>query len=914
MAYISSTGTSGQTTTVSSFEATLPPQIDAGDYLVAFIAIRPGTTGTMSSTGGWTQYNAGTSTPTVRLLVWSKVASASETPPTFTWSGSAPSWSIVIHAIKDYDTTTPIHTFSHLNNAASTTFTVPAITTTTNNCLLVYGCSSDSSTPMPTTTDIYWRAMGTTTAAQTNAMTGTFQQDASGTKASFTLTGIQSRVSQFTILAFNNASGGSKEINKIANVTRIRDMGNYDTGAFLTFAAPNAGVSGLTSINGINLTGNTSTVSASVTSNSTMWFYQYQWAFNLSSGGVDVWEGAWNTLAAPVNIQNKIVSQSFALLQTQFSPVYGTIIVFADASNNWVAYELIARKNYVFNTQLVKHIAIGTTTAYASGGTIDWTAVTKVGWFTARRSTGTSAQNLAVSRLLINDGTTLIGGGVNNPINYGKFQEAIYNASLGASHSNLQGAGQFFNRSSMQIGNGTATTYVNVSGQSFEFPTASDATWAGSAASDKFELRVKSSVNDVLDFSSSLFNTSIQQNLIIDPTGTLPTTPPDFSGSVWLGWDIENNLSGWEFKSTVFKNSKITLNGGLITDSTLTGKTGITTVITNNPENISGCSFTSGGTGHAIEITATGTYDFFNNTFSGYGADGTTNACIYNNSGGLVTLVLQAADQVPTVRNGAGASTVLDIPPVAVTVPSALENSRIQIYNVTTSTEIDNAVVGAGGYSYVVSSSQASDGDILRLRLTYHDGLVYKEAIEQQAVFSDVSGATFLVSQVDNDVATQYGIDGSTVTEVSWDGANIEIDVDNPIATWSAQRVYAWYSYYITTATGIADAFGRVVALDVGNIELKDVLLDNLQATTAAQTDAIRVFNKDFLLPVKNPTTGGGGFSFFSTGQIFTVAVGSGVTPADKTDIITGVRAEMDSSSTKLIGIKKNTDLIPGAL
>ena len=74
--------------------------------------------------------------------------------------------------------------------------------------------------------------------------------------------------------------------------------------------------------------------------------------------------------------------------------------------------------------------------------------------------------------------------------------------------------------------------------------------------------------------------------------------------------------------------------------------------------NLDSMSFTSDGTGHAIYITATGSYDYTLNSFNGYGADTTTDAVIYNNSGGAVTINVNSGD-TPTYRDGAGATTTI---------------------------------------------------------------------------------------------------------------------------------------------------------------------------------------------------------------------------------------------------------------
>jgi hypothetical protein len=98
--------------------------------------------------------------------------------------------------------------------------------------------------------------------------------------------------------------------------------------------------------------------------------------------------------------------------------------------------------------------------------------------------------------------------------------------------------------------------------------------------------------------------------------------------------------------------------------------------------NWSDLSFVSGGTGHAIYITAPGSYVLDNLTYSGYGANDTTNAAIYNNSGGSVTLTVQGGS-IPTVRNGAGASTTLVLGQVTLTIKAAVSllGAEIRIYD-----------------------------------------------------------------------------------------------------------------------------------------------------------------------------------------------------------------------------------------
>ena len=74
---------------------------------------------------------------------------------------------------------------------------------------------------------------------------------------------------------------------------------------------------------------------------------------------------------------------------------------------------------------------------------------------------------------------------------------------------------------------------------------------------------------------------------------------------------------------------------------------------------IHACTIEQAGSGHFVEITSTGTISLDNLQFSGFGADGTTSAAIYNNSGGAVTINILNGGATPTVRNGTGASTTI---------------------------------------------------------------------------------------------------------------------------------------------------------------------------------------------------------------------------------------------------------------
>lgn len=157
---------------------------------------------------------------------------------------------------------------------------------------------------------------------------------------------------------------------------------------------------------------------------------------------------------------------------------------------------------------------------------------------------------------------------------------------------------------------------------------------------------------------------SVKGDLIVTGTsGTLDIAGCTFNGLRAITLTSKATLTGCKIIST----GLVTQSSATIDNCEFTNLTNASGFLSNNPGLISGCAFVSDGTGHAIEISTAGTYDFTDNTFTGYGADATTDAAVYNNSGGAVTLNVIGGTS-PTVRNGSGASTTLVVNPVTTTI------------------------------------------------------------------------------------------------------------------------------------------------------------------------------------------------------------------------------------------------------
>lgn len=241
------------------------------------------------------------------------------------------------------------------------------------------------------------------------------------------------------------------------------------------------------------------------------------------------------------------------------------------------------------------------------------------------------------------------------------------------------------------------------------------------------------------------------------------------------------------------------------------------------------------------------------------------------------------------------------IPPQPVSITNIVAGSRLQIYNVTTGTEIVNQIVSGTSYSTTyVEGTDYTDGDTVRVRLTYVSGTTAKA--EYSANVIDTSnGWSLLADQQDDDVYNTLAIDGSNVANFAADYANDQVDVS--VATnFNLSNFYAWWVYNMTTAQGIREFFGGITALDQANFRINtgtlSLYLDNTTSTNLVQLDNRRIFRTDGVYPVLASTTGGGGIDVVWRNTILIAETDTtGLTPEE---------------SAKLTSIATDSSLIPG--
>lgn len=166
-----------------------------------------------------------------------------------------------------------------------------------------------------------------------------------------------------------------------------------------------------------------------------------------------------------------------------------------------------------------------------------------------------------------------------------------------------------------------------------------------------YEITMRGAGTDVTWDRGTIFAANATQarwSLTVESdTNTFDVTDCNFLGADIITLDDSATITG----GSMVDCSDLQLSGGTLDGvSIINADTAdaVAFITTNTLANISNCNFTFSD-GHAIDITAAGTYTFTNNTLTGYGLDETNDAAIVNSSGGLVTINYTGTG--PTVLN-----------------------------------------------------------------------------------------------------------------------------------------------------------------------------------------------------------------------------------------------------------------------
>jgi hypothetical protein len=186
------------------------------------------------------------------------------------------------------------------------------------------------------------------------------------------------------------------------------------------------------------------------------------------------------------------------------------------------------------------------------------------------------------------------------------------------------------------------------------------------------------------------------------------STSVTITGGVWTDIGICTLRAGCDITGTTWRRSGIiTQNGATLDEGTFDDSGETHQILADDPGLITACDFISSGSGHAVRCDTTGTYAW-SNTDSGYTGSrgsnpteetGSADAMFYNNSGGLITLNVGAGGQQPSVRNGTGASTVVNAT-FTLTLTGVPTGVQVTIVNSSTRTELQNSTSTGADITY----------------------------------------------------------------------------------------------------------------------------------------------------------------------------------------------------------------------
>lgn len=317
------------------------------------------------------------------------------------------------------------------------------------------------------------------------------------------------------------------------------------------------------------------------------------------------------------------------------------------------------------------------------------------------------------------DGYTVTGGTSGDEIDW----EAIYQADLANAYGVVKKIDDiYFLSGDVAVGSGATTTWFS-SGEKVQFQdlpvnsTLYGVTFSGSGLT--------------VDISGGTYGAAASQNYDFDASDTamdFTMTGVQFekagATSFGAGGDITNcvfsNCGQIDPSTAVFNN---------ITVSGYTGAEGGAILYPNTDTNIDTIILISAGTGYGLELSenGTGTRTFENISFSGYGADDTTNACVNYTGTSAFDLAYNNGTE-PTV-NPTSLVTVLQNQ-VTATITGQIVGGFMVIYDddsadpqeLGTELQRHNSVTATETYTYPVS--KANDDIVIH---HYADG--YKQKI-----------------------------------------------------------------------------------------------------------------------------------------------------------------------------------------
>ncbi len=506
MPYIVGKATAYLDAAASSITVPLPPH-QANDLLLVAVTNDGG--GTAFSASGWTLIGTQAASQGIRHgWLYKIAASSSETDPTI--SGATDEWAALALVIRDVDTTTPIHASAKTDSLAP--IASPSLTPTVDNCLLLYSVGVDGNNSRAVyLPDQLITVDRVDDSDNGGLLVGYHQQQSAGAAPSQTYHYANNSSTNdggtCWVVAVKNATGGAIMPAMVAGAQAVVLAGAVSSDTDLTETALTSIAS---TIDGRTVDSNALTASTTLAYIPELvggFYVDYSSAVSVA----DAWIGVTFALAATTDMTGKHILVEWKTGTSITTPALGVdgyLCAFADTSGNWAAFRLLKRADIPkINSPSTLVIAPGYTTPFASGGTINWAAISKFAIGYHRSGSVTNARAVGLKHVLLTDKPTLVAGSSKAPVTLGVYGELFSLASGHYKINDLQGQQQFFARTPIQIGNGARATYFRGLGGSLEKPSAYN--YAGgqrswNVAEGGSGVVVYASASDTIDFGGAV--------------------------------------------------------------------------------------------------------------------------------------------------------------------------------------------------------------------------------------------------------------------------------------------------------------------------------------------------------------------------------------------------------------------------
>lgn len=306
----------------------------------------------------------------------------------------------------------------------------------------------------------------------------------------------------------------------------------------------------------------------------------------------------------------------------------------------------------------------------ATSGTPNMSAATY--WsFRAHYTSNTQGRNTfadAIDHIATGKGLTGTAGGGGDPA--GSFANfATADAGTDANRWGIVTVrdGILFVAGTLTIGSSVATEFTSV-GETLVFPDHRVTTNFCGLAFDLQNASTNINIDGALFNGRGALYTSDDTRprySVSSTSGLLTITGSNFSGFEQAIFNTACSITSCTFST----GGLITAAGANLSGSSIVNSTTSVALLWNVNLNTNGLlnnmSFISAGTGHAIELgpSTPDTIAFFGHSYTGYaGTDGSSgDEVLYNNSGKAITVQITGFGNMPTIRNGTDASTIVDV-------------------------------------------------------------------------------------------------------------------------------------------------------------------------------------------------------------------------------------------------------------